>query len=75
MPFAFSTRSRTELNLEMLVVAAMVASSDISSKFVASKRSHGVDVQRYCLEDRHAVRFVELNLEMVAVAAMLAASS
>jgi hypothetical protein len=27
MPFAFSTRSRTELNLEILVVAAMVAAS------------------------------------------------
>jgi len=49
--------------------------SDISSRFVASKCSQGVDVQRYCLEDRHAVRFVELKLEMVAVAAMLAASS
>jgi hypothetical protein len=27
MPFAFSTRSRTELNLEILAVAAMVAAS------------------------------------------------
>ena len=27
MPFAFSTRSRTELNLEMMVVAAMLAAS------------------------------------------------
>jgi hypothetical protein len=33
--------------------------SDIPSRFVASKRSQGVDVQRYCFKDRHAVRFLD----------------
>ncbi len=54
--------------------------SDIPSRFVASKFSQSVDVQRYCLETVMPFAFstrsrTELNLEMLVVAAMLAESS
>ena len=54
--------------------------SDIPSRFVASKSSQSVDAQLNCLDDRHAVRFLDAvadraEPEILVIAAMVAASS
>ena len=65
---------------ERFGIRSEVRTSDIPSRFVATKSSQSVDVQLNGMDDRHAVRLLDAvadraEPEILVVAAMVAASS